>query len=507
MAKGISPKSFANVRWGLRSAVKESGLKPGVYHHHGNSHLSDRWKGLLAELTDQRSRIGVGSLAHFCSRQGIDPSEVDDQVIAGLMTEVRETTLRRNQGTLLRRTTIIWNEIAARLPERALHKVTVPTSRRRYTRIKLNTLPESFQKDVENCLSWYEVPDSFAANARKTALAPATISSIRCYIQAAATALVKSGSEISSITTLGDLVSVEAVRCVLRYWHSLGTGRKHRHTAGLAQALIQIARDWVRCDAGTLAKLKVLAGKVPRSTVGMTDENRKILRQFDDPAVTKRFLTMPERLWREVMAEPAPNWQTLAKAEAAIAIAFLTVIPIRLQNLTALTYGSHLFLRDGANATSTAEFPAEELKNGLPMEFDIPGPVARMLIEFREQLAPKIVGHRPSHVFVNSDGTLKTKAGVRALIQRYLKRRVGIVFHPHAARHLAGKFILDREPGSHELVKQVLGHTRIQTTVDFYTGIDTRRAARHHQHLLQEALAEQSKPARRKRGRRPRDRG
>ena len=38
-------------------------------------------------------------------------------------------------------------------------------------------------------------------------------------------------------------------------------------------------------------------------------------------------------------------------------------------------------------------------------------------------------------------------------------------------------------------LKQVLGHKSIKTTVGAYAGIDSRRAARRHQYLVEQALA------------------
>jgi integrase len=112
---------------------------------------------------------------------------------------------------------------------------------------------------------------------------------------------------------------------------------------------------------------------------------------------------------------------------------------------------------------------------------------------------PKVLGHRPDFVFINKNGSLKREASVRQLIQTNLSRHVGIEFHPHAFRHLAGKLILDDNPGGHELARQFLGHKRIQTTVNYYTGVDTRRAGRHFQDLLEKARLERSRPMRRKR--------
>jgi hypothetical protein len=41
-------------------------------------------------------------------------------------------------------------------------------------------------------------------------------------------------------------------------------------------------------------------------------------------------------------------------------------------------------------------------------------------------------------------------------------------------------------------VRQILGHKSLHHTVSAYAGVDSRRAGRHHQHLIEEALSAQS---------------
>jgi integrase len=132
------------------------------------------------------------------------------------------------------------------------------------------------------------------------------------------------------------------------------------------------------------------------------------------------------------------------------------------------------------------------------LAFDIPSQVARMLIEYRDRIAPKVIGHRPERVFVKPDGTPKAQATVAWLIATSLERRAGIVLTPHQFRHLSAKLMLDAEPGSFESVRQLLGHKNHKTTTNFYAGIDTRRAARHHQRLIERALDAQKPTARRR---------
>ena len=194
------------------------------------------------------------------------------------------------------------------------------------------------------------------------------------------------------------------------------------------------------------AELKRLIGKMPAPVMALTDKNKKSLRQFDDAAVLRRLYSLPERLLGEAKRESKPNFRTLAKAQAALAIALLSYAPLRPQNLTALAFDVHLFLREQARATSTLEVPAHEVKNGIDLAFDIPPHVAKMLIEYRDRFAPKIIGHRPTRLFVNVDGTPKNQATVAGLVMSYLRRRAGIVLTPHQFRHLSAKVVLDAPP-------------------------------------------------------------
>jgi integrase len=212
------------------------------------------------------------------------------------------------------------------------------------------------------------------------------------------------------------------------------------------------------------------------------------------------LIDLPQRLWAEVKREAIPSFRTLAKAQAALGIAILSYMPLRPENLHDLSFGVHLFMGEGAHATSTLEMPAGEVKNKqTELAFDIPPHVAKMLIEYRDRIAPKVIGHRPERVFVKADGTAKSQSTVSWLIKTYLARRAGIVFTPHQFRHLSAKIMLDAEPGAIETVSQMLGHKNRKTTSNFYAGIDSRRAARHHQRLIERALDAQKPAVRRKR--------
>jgi integrase len=491
IAAGISPKGFANIRSDLFAAIKASGLKP---ISPSRQNLSEPWRALMTRLTQQRRRIGLSRMAGYASVNGLTPGDVNDSVIADFIAAIREGSFHRKPNGLHRTTTVIWNEIVHDFPELGLRPVTIPSFRPPPRRVDWSLLPESFRKDVEACLSWCATTDPFAADARSRPLAPASLNLRRIQIHAAVTALIASGIEPAVITALADLVSVPNFKRIAEQRWKMVEGRENSFNRGMAAALVQITREWVKTDNATLVELKRLVSKLPAPRADLTPKNKRFLRQFDDPLVLQRLRTLPATLWYRVRRDDKPNFRTLAMAQAALALEILFYLPIRLQNLISLTFDAHLFLCEGAGAVSTFEIPAHEVKNKRPIEFDIPTHIAHMLIEYRDKIVPRIIGRKPDRLFVNPDGTPKTSQTLAWLIRRTCRKYAGVEVSPHKFRHLAAKVVLDDSPGAIELVKQLLGHENLKTTANFYSGIDTRRAARHHHKLLQRETEKKATP-------------
>jgi integrase len=493
VAVGMTAKRFTNIRSDFLAAVKASGLM--LIRGGATRPMSPAWVELFRRLSGRRPHIGLSRLARYASSQGIEPKDIDDHAIDKFMAMVRAESLHRKPGVLHRQVTKIWSE-AARDPTLGLRPVSVPFSRRPRKRVDWKLLRESFRTDVDKYLAWCAVSDPFAADARSRPISKGTLRLRRDYVHAAVTALVASGIKPSAIRSLADLVSVDHFKRVLRCRLDGVGGEENVFNHHVGRALVQIAREWVATDAQTLVELKRLLAKMPLPVMGLTDKNKQFLRQFEDPAVLLRLYELPGKLWAEVKRETRPTYYTLAKAQTALAIAILCYIPLRLQNLVSLAFDTHVFLREGRGAISTVEIPAAEVKNGRELSFDIPPKVARMLIDYRDKVAPKIIGRRPSQLFVTIAGKPKGQLTVAYLITSYLKHRAGIVMTVHQFRHLSAKVVLDREPGAFETVKQFLGHASLTTTVGAYAGIDSRRAARRHHQLVEQALAAQM-PARR----------
>jgi site-specific recombinase XerC len=174
-------------------------------------------------------------------------------------------------------------------------------------------------------------------------------------------------------------------------------------------------------------------------------------------------------------------------------------VPLRLANVASLTFGRHISWPAGAKGNAWLLIPGSETKTGQPFEAELGGELVRMLKTYRDKIMPKLTGSPHDAIFIDIRGRQKLATTIADLFTATTRQHLGFPVTPHQMRHVAGKFLLDAEPGAFELVKQLLGHASLKTTVAFYTGLDTSRAVRHHNRLIEEVRA-----SRLPKGRKPR---
>ncbi len=397
----------------------------------------------------------------------------------------------------------LWNRLVDRTAhERDLRRLDLPSRRPAPTRVPWESLPASFRSDVEEHLAWASGQDPFAPDPRPRPLSPGSIRLRRQFIQSAVTALVAAGTPVQDITSLGALVTPEAFKSILRQRHKEADQQANAYNEALAKALVGIAREWVEPDAPVLSELKRLSSKLPRLAPGLTDKNTSLLRAFADPNLLGRLVALPDQLWQEALRQP-PSSRQFAKAQAALAIAILTYAPLRIANLSALAFDQTLFVPPRASQESLIEIPAAQMKNREPFTMALPARITAMLQTYRSAILKPLVNGSPVFVFDDGHGKPKLPTTVSWLIERTIKRHLGIRMTAHQFRHLAAKVILDGDAGAYETVRQLLGHRNLKTTVNSYAGRDTLRAGRRHAALIEQELAQQvaSKPPSRRRPR------
>jgi integrase len=478
----VSPKRFANLRSDLGSAIEASGLRPMIKT--AGVELSESWSRLFEGNTKEWIRWGLSRFARWASLRQIVPTAVDAAVIGRFIADLETASLTRNIRNLHRGVINSWNGLVRLRPDENLKLVEFPTNKSEPGRMPWQDLPVSFRADVDAHLAWAARLDPLDDKARTRALAKRTLHLRRDHIHSAVTAAVDAGIEVEQLISLENLVDVETIRKLLRQrWEEAGR-KLTAYNDGVAGTLIAIAKEWVMVPPHILARLKDLRRKLGSLPPGLTEKNKEFLRQFDDPRKLEALIELPDKLWRLARRDLATSRRPFIDLQSALAIDLLLHIPLRMENLSALNFEQHLHWPQGRGKPALMVFKGDEVKNRVPLEFEIPTTLAERLQIYRNEIAPEVTGKRPDAVFITWTGEPRTQSAVTVAIERTVLRQLGIKLTPHQFRHLAAKITLDANPGAYELPQQLLGHRNTSTTMNYYGGNDTRRAGRAHADLV-----------------------
>jgi len=477
----VSAKRWANLRSDLAAAIAASCLRPMLKT--ADVPLHEAWDRLLARA-GRRLRIRLMRFARWATLRGIAPEVVTDATIEHFVAELDAASLVRNLRYIAGNVAKHWNALIGLNGVAGLRPVARGGNKRALKRIPWHALPASFRADVERFSHWASMPDPLDEGARARALRPRSLRLRAEHLHSAASAAVAGGIPVEQLTCLAALVQPDTVRTVLRQlWHQ--DGRKlSAYTFGIAITLTAAAVEWVKASPEDTDALKALRKKLGTLPAGLTEKNEAMLATFDDPHVLTTLARLPDRLWREARRAQSPR--SFVDLQTALALDILLNAPVRMQNLSAIDFTVHLRWPQGPRRPALITFRRQETKNAIKLEFELPACLSDRLHAYRNEIAPGVLGSKPDALFVTNKGQCRSQAAIAIAIYKAVLRHLGVKLTPHQFRHLCAKIILDRYPGAYELVREMLGHTSVKTTVDFYAGFNTLRAGRAHAELVNE---------------------
>jgi integrase len=161
---------------------------------------------------------------------------------------------------------------------------------------------------------------------------------------------------------------------------------------------------------------------------------------------------------------------------------------MRFGNLTGLNLVQH-FRREGSGRKQRVfiVIPADEVKNTVDLEFELPPPTIALLDLYLDKHRPRLLkGPEEGWLFPGQKGGHKHEVGLRERLCRVIERVTGLVFNPHLYRHAAAFFYLQEHPGDYETVRLLLGHKSVETTITFYAEFEALTARRiYAEHILE----------------------
>jgi integrase len=477
---GLTRASWNNARSLLGKILEWAGLAKMPAHY--LAPFAPAWAALRVSVLagGNALRDQVDRLAHYCSAQGIDPDDVDDEVLMAFHSALTDESIVKNPYAIYRRTAKAWNDFAERIPGWPQQQLVVPSRRARFT-YDWETFPASLKEDVETYCEralGLRLDDDHFTRAQR----PATVVARRWQLLALATAIAKSGVAPETLTGLPALLQPETAAAGLQYLVDRNSGKSGTQISQIADFLPTLARRLDMSDK-ILARLRKMAAKLKVTQRGMSERNREALRAFDEQDAVEALVNLPSQVVDDVLKSGRKTYREAKLIQTALLIELLLNAPARIQNAASIEIGRHLVdVSIRGERRVHLRFPAHEVKNSVELDFPLMPETVDVLDQYvavwhpilcKRQASPFLFpGDRPSRP--------KVKSALSVQIKQLVFTRTHLAMTAHRFRHVVAKIFLDRNPGQYEVIRQLLGHKDITTTITSYCGAETASAVRHY---------------------------
>jgi len=287
---------------------------------------------------------------------------------------------------------------------------------------------------------------------------------------------VRIGIPLQQLSSLSALLDPSVVEQIIEaYWKKDGE-EPSIFTIELGTLFLSIARETKCVDICSLERLDDFRARLETYRPGgLTDKNLAIIRQVLSEGVWRSVVRLPELLIRRArdLKERAPV-KAAVTAQLAVAIGILTVAPIRLGNLATIQIGENLIRPGGPDSPYWLVFPHYDVKNRVRLDRPLDEVLTNLISEYIHVFRPLLArGSNACWLFPGETGGYKTPTTLSDQVTKRIAKATGLRITVHQFRHAAGALILKHHPGNYELVCQLLGHKNIQTTINFYCGLES----------------------------------
>jgi len=495
-----TPQAFGNLVTGLRRIMRRLDLHAA--EPTGRDGLTPAWQDLFDRLTAYR-RLGLIGFMGFCSSIRIDPEAVDADVLVSFEEFCGSRILCPDPAGRARRTASGWNWAAREVAGWPQVHLTRPGMRAFYT-IPLTEFPASFQADVEAFLRAMQgnhldmalplqVDPAARRRKRRKVTSPRTVDTRRWQIRQLAASFVLTGGRREDLTGLRDLVSpTERARELVDFYFERAGREPNSQVAGIIEVARQIARFHCKLPADVVELFGVWASNARPDNDQMTEKNRTRLLALITERRRAMLLGLPAELMKRANS-PGLTPKAAARLVAyAVALEILLVFPMRRSNLASLriTNGIHLQRLDvGGKRITHICLSAGETKNGIAINWPIPPETAAMIELYLRKHRPQLAAPGNIYLFPGPGLAQRSAHELAIGLCKLIHETVGVEVNCHLLRHFAAWLFLKAQPGQYEIVRQVLGHKQLSTTVKFYSGLETDSSARHFDETMRRERA------------------
>ena len=377
-----------------------------------------------------------------------------------------------------------WNASVDGIPGWPQFKLTEPPYAKRFTGPALEDFTQGLRDDIDAFCERIGKRHRSVSGKIFRPCKQSTIDTRRRELIATVRAAVATGIPLGELTSLRDLLRPNRVEIIMDYYWEKNGEKPSLYTIDLASKLLALARGEALSDAEIEQLDEIRTALEQYRSTGLTEKNRKLIRQIAQSDVWREVVRLPQRLMAEARANSKTKpYRAAVTAQLAIAILILIRAPIRMQNLSCI--GLNLIRPSGVGAPYMLVFPDYDVKNGVPLEFAFDESTTALIDEYVYEHRPHLMRQfNHDWLFAGEAQGPKTIKTLSEQISGRLWKELGLEVTPHQFRHAAAYIILKADPGNYELVRRVLGHRSIATTLNFYIGLETLEATRQFDEIV-----------------------
>ncbi len=472
---GLTVKTLQNHKSNVKSALLWLAREKGIPEH--GAPLSVDWEPLRAAVKDSLIRSRLSSFMRYCSANNITPAEVDEGAVDSFVS-YRSRCGKPANNAFRRLLARAWNANVGSIPGWPATKLVAPAAKL-LVEVGWEAFPLGLRQDIDRYLEGLTRIRRSRTGQRIRPLKPSTIRTRRAELQAAARMAVKNGVPIDKLDSLSALMAPEVTEKVLdAYWIKNGENPK-LFTIDLAGRFLSIAKETKCLSETDCERLDEMRRDLDdRRQEGLTGKNIAFLRQVLSPGVWSRIIRLPFTMMAKARSQCHAPVRAAVIAQVAVAIAIESVAPVRIGNLTSIRLDTNLIKPGGPNSNYWLIFPDHDVKNRVKLNYPLPRGVTELIDEYVHEFRPALLrGRNDDFLFPGRSQGSKGKVSFSGQITKRIYKATGLRMTVHQFRHAAGALILKHRPGEYELVRQLLGHRNVQTTINSYIGLETIQAS------------------------------
>jgi integrase len=485
---GVTAKTLANHKANVRAALRWFADEENLPSR--GAPLNSDWAQLRDGIVHHRTRAQLSSAMRFWSAKGISPQDVNESALDACIAYRAATTALKTDAAARRRMARAWNRCVGVVRGWPPQKLIEPPPNCTLAGPPWEEFPQGLRCDIETYLARLSQVRRTQGGKRLAPCKPSTIKVRKAKLVALVRKAVSLGIPIDGLASLAALLEPELIGGVVdAYWKDSGD-EPSIYLIELSSLLLGIARATQCLDEAAIARLDDMrAALEEHRPEGLTEKNMAVVRQVLSSDAWCLVVKLPWLLMREadVTRDRAPV-KAAGLAQLAVAIAILSVFPVRLGNLGAIRIGENL-IRPGGQGPYWLVFSRFDVKNRIRLETVFDADITKLIDNYIENhLHVLLRGTNEPWLFPGMNGGHKGLATLSSQITKRIEKATGLFITVHQFRHAAAALILRAKPGNYEYVRRILGHRNIQTTINFYVGLETALATKEFGEIVRGQL-------------------